>query len=91
MAAQLVMVRAEWNSREGVRVSLDMLEDVHWQQPAGTRRAYLYGSVWCSGELSGDLGHQCSRIEGPHRLTVCVTRRANALVYDELAARATQE
>ena len=83
----LITVRAEWNSREGVRVPLELLEDLHWRRPAGSRRAYIYGSVWCSGELSGDLGHTCSRIEGPHRLTACVTRRANASVYAELAAR----
>jgi hypothetical protein len=87
MAAQLIMVRAAWNSREGVRVQLDALEDLHWRRPEGSRRSYIYASVWCSGELSGDLGHSCSRIEGPHRLDVCVTRRGNGLVYDELAAR----
>lgn len=88
MAAELVMVRSEWKSTAGVRIALDMVEDLHWRRPPGSRRGYLYGSIWCNGEVSGDLDHQCSRSEGPHRLTICVMRRANAAVYAAQAERA---
>lgn len=38
---------------------------------------FIHGYVMCDGMLSGELAHSCAHGRRPHRIKVCVVKKAN--------------
>jgi hypothetical protein len=87
--ATLIRVQREWNGWRSAQVRLDHLHDVHWFQPDRAPRQLVHGYVSCASIVDGDIPHECSLTQGPHRLLVCVLKRHTTPgAYAELARRA---
>jgi hypothetical protein len=87
----LIRVHRTWNAWESAEIRLGDLVGVHWFQPAGSGHAFLYGFIWCTDIVAGDIPHECESEPHPHRLCVCVIKKHTlGSVYLELARRADQ-
>lgn len=71
----LIRVHGEWNGSRSAEVRLADLQDVHWFQPRHAPRPLLHGYIFCADIVEGDLPHECSVTEKPHRLLVCVLKK----------------
>ena len=82
----LVQVRCAWNAWRTAEVRVGDLHDVHWLQPAGAPRPLLHAYVDCTDLLTGEIPHDCTSANAPHRLLICVLKRyAAPQAYTELA------
>jgi hypothetical protein len=65
------------------------IEGLHWTDVSGgvnarAPRALIHGYVWCNGMIDGELAHSCQHGEGPHRVLVCVVKKANKSVWSSV-------
>jgi hypothetical protein len=85
----IVTVRRQWNDWREARYRLRDIEGLHWTDVSGgvnarAPRALIHGYVWCNGMIDGELAHSCQHGEGPHRVLVCVVKKANKSVWSSV-------
>jgi hypothetical protein len=93
----LVRVRRQWNRpRKIATYRLSDTDDIRWRKFPITKnggirqkanRRYLHGYVMCDQLLEGKLAHSCQHGPGPHRIKVCITKKGNEKVWDEVLGR----
>jgi hypothetical protein len=88
----LIRVQRDWDGWRTAEVRLGDLQNVHWFQPGRAPRLLVHGYISCADIVTGDLPHDCSLTEAPHRLFVCVLKSHTVpLAYGELARRADEQ
>ena len=86
----LIRVHREWNGCGTAEIRLGDLQQIHWYQPPGAPRPLVHGYVSCTSIINGDIRHECSGADAPHRLRVCVLKKHTLpAAYVELAQRAS--
>ncbi|HLK23021.1 MAG TPA: hypothetical protein VKT30_00025 [Caulobacteraceae bacterium] len=62
---------------------------LHWSDVSGgvqapAPRPFLHGYVMCDAMVQGSIAHSCAHGPGPHSIKVCITRKYNEKIFDEL-------
>jgi hypothetical protein len=86
----IVTVRRQWNDWKTGTVAADKLRDFHWRSSSGgvgaaSPRPMLYARMFCDSLLSGEIGHSCAHGPGPHDILVCIVKKDNPKIFDDLA------
>jgi len=90
--SRLVVVRRQWNDWREAKYRFDQLEDPHWSYTCGgicvpAPRAFIHAYVICTAMVEGELAHSGTHGSCPHRIKVCVVKKANAKdVFADLKA-----
>jgi len=84
-----VTVRRKWNDWKEARYRLCDIEGLHWTDVSGgvnasAPRAFIRGYVWCDEMIDGELAHSCRHGQGPHRIKVCLLKKANESVWPKV-------
>ena len=88
----LIRVQCDWDGWRTGEVRLGDLQNVHWFQPSRAPRPLVHCYISCADIVTGDLPHDCSLTEAPHRLFVCVLKSHTVpRAYEELARRADEQ
>jgi hypothetical protein len=88
-----VQVRRQWNRLRKIAVyRLDDVADIRWRKFSGglghkANRLYLHGYVMCDQMVEGRLAHSCQHGPAPHRVKVCITRKGNEGVWEQVLGR----
>jgi hypothetical protein len=87
----VVEVRQEWNDWRIATYRLGDVSELRWGwRGGGTRRRtpqpFVHGYVMCNVRIGGELAHVCAQGEPPHRLKVCLTRKGNESVWNDVVA-----
>lgn len=78
----IVRVRRQWNDWREAAYRFEDIAGLHWDTESGGINAtapqpFLHGYVMCDGMVSGELAHSCMHGKGPHRIKVCIVKKAN--------------
>lgn len=78
----IVRVRRQWNDWREAEYRFEDVSGLHWDVESGginqmAPQPFIHGYVMCDGMLSGELAHSCAHGRGPHRIKVCVVKKAN--------------
>jgi hypothetical protein len=82
-------VRRQWNNRKQAVYRFEDVCDLHWSQRSGgilrrANRFYVHGYVMCDQMIAGRVAHSCKHGEGPHRIKVCVIKKLNIKMWDQI-------
>jgi hypothetical protein len=85
----IVRVRRQWNDWREASYSIKDVSGFHWSDVSGgvnarANRAYLHAYVWCDGMVEGELAHSCRHGQGPHRIKVCIVKKANKATWKQI-------
>jgi hypothetical protein len=88
----VIKVRRQWN--RGRRIATYRLGDIselRWGRTSGglrhrTPQLFVHGYVMCDAMIAGALAHSCAHGPGPHRIKVCLVRKGNEAVWNDVLA-----
>jgi hypothetical protein len=89
-----VVIRRQWNDYRDARVPIGVFQEPHWSCESGGVNAlapqyFIHGYIYCDSLGDQEFGHSCAHGRGPHRIKVCVVRKANdPRVFAQLLAEA---
>jgi hypothetical protein len=89
----VVWVRRQWNDYRDAAYRIEDVSGWHWSDMSGgvnvvAPRPFIHACVWCDSMIAGELAHSCLHGKGPHRIKVCVTKKMNKKIWNEIQARA---
>lgn len=78
----IVRVRRQWNDNREADYRYDEVTGLHWATESGGINAtapqpFIHGYVYCDAMVSGELAHSCMHGRGPHRIKICIVKKAN--------------
>jgi hypothetical protein len=84
----MVIIRRQWNHWLTALVELADLEALHWDRVSGGVRApapqpFVHGFITCD-KIKDDFAHSCRHGEGPHRIKVCIVKKDNLSIWQEI-------
>ncbi|MEX2205494.1 MAG: hypothetical protein WEF50_04625 [Myxococcota bacterium] len=89
-----IVVRRQWNDWRDARIPLSEFQGPHWDDESGGVHAvapqyFIHGYVYCTSLGDQEFAHSCAHGRGPHRIKVCVVKKANdPKVFESLVAEA---
>jgi hypothetical protein len=88
---RIIEVRQEWNDWRIATYRLRDVSELRWAWRGGgskrrTPQPFVHGYVMCNAMIRGELAHMCPHGEPPHRLKVCLTKKGNESVWEDIAA-----
>lgn len=90
----VVKVRRHWNDWREATYATGAVEGLHWSTMSGgiggsAPGYFLHGYVRCDGMIDGEVAHSGIHGPCPHRIKVCIVKKANErCVFDALAEQA---
>ncbi len=84
-----VTVRRTWKDFRAGSFPEDSIYGLRWDCVSGgvqeaSPQFFLYGYVSCDDMTDGEIAHSCMHGMGPHIIKVCVLKKDNPDIYDEL-------
>lgn len=82
-ATELVSVRRQWDDTHKIaKVRVADVRNVKWDIISGgvnerSPQPYLYGYIWCTQLLEGDVAHSCQHGPPPHSIKICIVGKDN--------------
>jgi hypothetical protein len=82
-------VRRQWNDYRSAIYRFAQVEKLCWDYVSGGINAqspqpFVHGYVWCNQKISGDLAHACIHGPPPHRIKVCLVKKDNENIWNEI-------
>ena len=89
----LIEVRRQWNNWKLARYRFTDVEGFNWDNQSGginakANRFYIHAYVMCDAMANGEIAHSCKHGPPPHKVKICITKKGNEAVFQELAALA---
>ena len=83
-----IRIRRQWNSYNIATTLLEYLENFHWSNVSGgvwkrAPQCFLHARVLCTA-IDGDFDHSCMHGPPPHSIKVCIVKKDNKEVWQEL-------
>lgn len=85
----LELAVGQWNDYRDAAYRIDDASDWDWSRLSGAvnaraPRPFVHGYVSCDAMIGVELGHSCLHGKGPHCIKVCVTKKMNKAIWNEI-------